>query len=127
MRESSATGSDDGRVEAHKLRYRAPKLVVYGSVRNLTGAVTPNLLGDTLTTRPSDAACKENAVRVGEHPAGFGIYLFDYKPAFRDAFGHDRQFGVMAQEVEPIVPEAVTFGTDGYRRVDYARLGIVRH
>jgi hypothetical protein len=64
---------------------------------------------------------------VGEHPAGFGIFLFDYKAEYRDAFGHGRQFGVMADEVEGIVPEAVMVAEDGYRRVDYARLGITRH
>jgi hypothetical protein len=111
-----------------KLHYAAPTLSIYGSVRQLTGSqsnVGLDVMG--MVQLISDAAYKENAVRIGEHPAGFGLYLFDYKPAFRDAFGHGRQFGVMAQEVEPIVPEAVTMGDDGYRRVDYARLGITRH
>ena len=33
----------------------------------------------------------------------------------------------MADEVEGIVPEAVSLDADGFRRVDYARLGITRH
>lgn len=69
---------------------------------------------------------KENVLRVGEHPAGFGLYLFDYKPEF-SAFGTGRQFGVMADEVEKIVPEAVTVGSHGFRTVNYALLGITRH
>jgi hypothetical protein len=128
--QSSTAGKSkagDGRGSRGKQPYRTPTLTVYGSIRDMTGSVTGGR-GDGLGMQtPSDVACKENAARVGQHPAGFGIYLFDYKPEFRDAFGHGRQFGVMAQEVEPIVPGAVSIGNDGYRRVDYARLGIVRH
>lgn len=111
-----------------RLRYRRPVLTVYGSVKELTGTVAISAFGDNVSMMPnSDIACKENVVRIGEHPAGFGIYLFDYKPEFRDALGHGRQFGVIAQEVEPIVPDAVAIAKDGLRRVDYARLGITRH
>ncbi len=38
------------------------------------------------------------------------------------AFG--RQFGVMADEVEAVLPQAVVMHPDGYKRVDYALLGI---
>jgi hypothetical protein len=63
---------------------------------------------------------------VGEHPLGIGLYLFDYKSSFREAWGHGRQFGVMADEVERVMPEAVRIGSDGYWLVDYALLGIER-
>lgn len=76
------------------------------------------------TNPGSDIRIKENITPVGKHPAGFGLYLFDYLPQFKDNFGHGRKFGVMAQEVEPIIPEAVSVGSDGYKRVNYARLGI---
>ena len=75
----------------------------------------------------SDRAIKQNIVRIGEHPLGIGLYLFDYKSDYRDVWGHGRQFGVMADEVEKIVPEAVTVGSHGFRTVDYALLGITRH
>jgi hypothetical protein len=74
----------------------------------------------------SDPVLKENALRIGEHPAGFGIYLFNYKTEYSE-FGMGRQFGVMADEVEQIVPAAVTVGAHGYRTVNYALLGITRH
>jgi hypothetical protein len=32
--------------------------------------------------------------------------------------------GVMAQEVEALMPDAVARGDDGYMRVDYGRLGL---
>ena len=72
----------------------------------------------------SDRTLKQNIVRVGTHPAGFGLYLFDYKPEFREAAGVGRQFGVMADEVEAVLPQAVVMHPDGYKRVDYALLGI---
>ena len=65
---------------------------------------------------------KDNIARIDTHPAGFGLYLFDYKPEYSAVT--TRQFGVIAQEVENIVPEAVVVGADGIRRVNYALLGI---
>ena len=113
-----------------KLAYQRPSLTVYGSVRELTGAATgANGDGNSLNmvAKASDPAAKENAVRIGTHPAGFGIYLFDYKADLRDAHGHGRQFGVMANEVEMVLPEAVMVRADGYRAVNYSMLGITHH
>lgn len=118
------TDQNNGR---SKKPYSVPTLTVYGSVKELTGA-TSGAVGDGvgMNMAPSDPALKENAVRVGDHPAGFGIYLFDYKAEF-SGFGMGRQFGVMADEVERIMPEAVSIGAHGYRTVNYALLGITRH
>ncbi len=119
-------GSD---VAGTKLAYQSPSLTVYGSVRELTGG-TSGMSGDAngkFMAGKSDPAVKENAVRIGSHPAGFGIYLFDYKAEFQAAHGHGRQFGVMANEVELVVPEAVVVEADGYRAVNYGLLGITRH
>jgi hypothetical protein len=76
----------------------------------------------------SERYLKKRIVRVGDHPLGFGLYLFDYKPEYRDlaGAGHGRQFGVMIDEVEPIVPQAVSMGEHGFKLVDYAMLGIAR-
>ena len=38
-------------------------------------------------------------------------------------FGHGRQVGVIAQDVEKVVPEIVSTGTNGYKSVAYDRLG----
>lgn len=75
----------------------------------------------------SDRLMKENVVYVDCHPLGIGLYLFDYKPEFRDLWGHGRQFGVMADEVEQVMPEAVSVHPDGYKMVNYAMLGISRN
>jgi hypothetical protein len=106
--------------------YTSPQLRVYGPVSRLTmGATGTGPDGVMMTMSPgmgSDRSIKENIVRVGTHPLGIGLYLFDYKPEFRDANRHDRQLGVMADEVETILPEAVTVHPDGYKMVDYAIL-----
>ena len=122
--------------EAAPLRaaYTRPVLHVYGSVSQLTmgfgGSSVDSIMisnrmlmgggGGAPTT--SDRATKENIVRVGTHPLGIGLYLFDYKPEYRDANSQGRQFGVMADEVETVLPEAVVTHPDGYKMVDYGML-----
>lgn len=128
--DAAGTGVNLDRAVGAKRAYQRPSLTVYGSVRELTGAAT-GTAGDgnvfNKVTKTSDPAAKENAVRIGTHPAGFGIYLFDYKAELCDAHGHGRQFGVMANEVEMVLPEAVVVGADGYRAVNYSMLGITHH
>ena len=62
----------------------------------------------------SDVRLKSNIVKVGDHPKGFGIYEYDI-------FGR-RERGVMAQEVEKIIPEAVMEHPSGYKMVNYGAL-----
>jgi hypothetical protein len=62
----------------------------------------------------SDIRLKSNIVKVGEHPKGFGIYEYDI-------FGR-RERGVMAQEVEKIIPEAVMEHPSGFKMVNYGAL-----
>ena len=125
-------------VSSQKRAYQAPQLMCYGALRALTqgGSQTPNEDNSpgslceanrkTSAICGSDSAIKQNIVRVGEHSLGIGLYLFDYKPEFRDQWGHARMFGVMAQEVQSVMPEAVCVHPDGYKMVNYAMLGIDR-
>lgn len=113
--------------QTSKKAYGRPELVEFGTVRNLTGgslAVGTDTGFTAGKNARSDRRYKENIQRVDTHPAGFGLYLFDYKAEFRDESGHGRRFGVMADEVEAIVPSAVIRDASGYARVDYAQLGI---
>lgn len=108
-----------------KSSYSSPRLQVYGSVSKVTMGSGGN--GNDASgsmTKMSHPNTKENIVRVGEHPLGIGLYLFDYKPEFRAQCGCGRQFGVMANEVETVMPEAVILHPDGYKMVDYAMLGV---
>ena len=77
-------------------------------------------------TKMSDRRSKANIVRIGNHPLGIGLYLFDYRAEFRDEWGHGRQLGVMADEVETVVPDAVSVHANGLKVVDYSKLGIDR-
>jgi hypothetical protein len=71
----------------------------------------------------SDAEIKQDIVKVGDHPAGFGVYEFDYKPEYANTWGRGRRRGVLAQEVQAVMPEAVQMHPDGYLMVDYGRIG----
>ena len=62
----------------------------------------------------SDRRLKTNIVKVGDDPRGFGIYEYDI-------FGR-RERGVMAQEVEKIIPDAVMEHPSGYKMVNYGAL-----
>jgi hypothetical protein len=114
--------------DQNKKVYSRPVLTAHGSVSELTmgSATVGNDGGTGRKNQQSDRATKENIVRVGEHPLGIGLYLFDYQPEYREASGHGRQFGVMADEVEAVMPEAVSVHANGYKMVDYAMLGIDR-
>ena len=72
----------------------------------------------------SDIRMKENIEKVGKMANGLNIYTYEYKPEFRnDPFaGHGKHIGVMAQEVEEIMPEAVITRLDGYKMVNYGAL-----
>jgi hypothetical protein len=112
--------------EAQLKEYTPPVLKVYGAVRDLTLG-TGTVTGDSgALSMPigSDPALKENIVRVGTHPLGIGLYLFDYKPEFQAEWGVGRRFGVMADEVEAVVPAAVSRSANGFMAVNYAMLGV---
>ncbi len=121
---------DSPKARREKKPYVAPKLVKYGDVRSLTQVSTmgstEESAGSGVMKPGSDRRLKENVVRIGSHALGFGLYLFDYKVEFRREHGVGRQFGVMADEVERVVPQAVSRDACGFQFVDYAMLGIRR-
>jgi hypothetical protein len=135
---AEASSQDAGRVARHceKKAYSQPTLVRFGQVAALTQNGTAFCHDDsgtcvvsaTMSGRisGSDRRIKENIRRVGDHPMGVGLYLFDYKPEYRGRWGHGRQFGVMADEVERVMPQAVTEHADGYKMVCYDTIGISR-
>jgi hypothetical protein len=64
----------------------------------------------------SDRRLKENIVKVGETPAGLGVYEYNF-------IGSGiTETGVLAQEVEKAFPHAVVTGDDGYKRVFYGEV-----
>ena len=68
--------------------------------------------------RRSDVRLKHDVVLLARLDNGLGFYRFAYN-------GSDQFYvGVMAQEVQEVLPEAVVRTGDGYLRVDYDMLGL---
>jgi len=68
--------------------------------------------------RRSDILLKHDVTLLGRLDNGLGFYRFSYN-------GSNKAYvGVMAQEVQTLVPEAVLRGSDGYLRVRYDALGL---
>jgi Protein of unknown function (DUF3300) len=68
--------------------------------------------------RRSDLRLKHDIVLLGRLDDGLGYYRFTYNG------GHTTYVGVMAQEVQTVMPSAVIYGADGYLRVSYDKLGL---
>lgn len=64
----------------------------------------------------SDMRFKENIRRIGTLASGVGTYVFNY------IGDKAQQFGVMAQDVLDIIPEAVGRSTDGVLYVNYGKV-----
>jgi hypothetical protein len=83
------------------------------------GAANANMQGitsalGTAAMAFSDVRLKSNIERIGTHERGFGIYEYDI---------FDRhEIGVLAQEVEQIMPEAVAEHASGFKMVNYGIL-----
>jgi len=88
----------------------------YGIEQSGANALTSGLfsLGGAGVAKYSDRRLKSNIERIGTHKLGIGIYEYDI-------FG-ERQQGVMADEVEKIMPEAVLMQPSGYKMVNYGLL-----
>lgn len=109
--------------------YSPPTLTVFGHVAALTQGSNCSASNDGNGSCPSsggtdmgklsDRRAKEGIVRIGDHPLGFGLYLFSYasEPG-------RRHFGVMADEVAAVMPEAIVPRADGLLTVRYDLLGI---
>jgi Protein of unknown function (DUF3300)/Chaperone of endosialidase len=68
--------------------------------------------------RRSDVRLKHDITLLGRLDNGLGFYRFMYN-------GSDKAYvGVMAQEVQTIMPEAVVHDRDGYLKVHYDMLGL---
>jgi len=70
----------------------------------------------------SDINLKENIKKVGSLDNGLNLYSYNYKDGYDLPEG--KQVGVMAQEVEAIMPEAVVEMDNGFKGVNYAMLGV---
>lgn len=89
-----------------------------GGLGQIGGAYAGSAAGSAqLASLFSDIRLKENIEHVGMEK-GHNIYEFDYKD------GSGRFRGVMADEVEKIEPDAVTVHSNGYKMVNYDKIGL---
>lgn len=67
----------------------------------------------------SDRRMKENVIKIGKLDNGLDLYRFEYKPEFKDIAGYGQHVGVMADEAEKVMPQAVMQHQNGYKMVNY--------
>jgi hypothetical protein len=67
----------------------------------------------------SDPKMKENIIKIGALDNGLNLYRFEYKPEFKEIAGYGHHVGVMADEVEKVMPQAVMQHENGYKMVNY--------
>ena len=100
---------------------RAAALAAAGIEEAASAAVTAGVVG--IAAEAAAAAVPTSGSSTiwccsGELEDGLGYYRFVYNG------GHTAYVGVMAQEVEGVMPKAVSVGADGYLRVSYDMLGL---
>ncbi len=88
---------------------------IYGLKNLVHGGTAVTTTGNTIS---SDMRLKHDIILLGRLDNGLGFYRFAYNG------GDEAYVGVMAQEVEAVMPDAVVRGADGYLRVSYEKLGV---
>ncbi len=95
----------------------APAVVLLLSVKP-SQVQAQNYFSETNGGAVSDIRLKRDIALLSRLDNGLGLYRYRY------LWSDQVYVGVMAQEVEKVMPEAVARGADGYLRVDYQRLGL---
>jgi hypothetical protein len=111
-------GAPSGSVQERPI-YENPSQQGLGNLLSIAG--TAGMMG----FKPfSDIRTKENIKQVGLMANGLGVYEYEYKKEFKDhpSAGHGKFIGVMAHEVEKVIPEAVSIDLDGYKHIDYSKI-----
>jgi hypothetical protein len=110
------------------------RLQVFGDIRvgdSGTNGCVKNFAGTQLTgTCPSDRRLKKNITPFGsvlDQVAALQPVHFDWRTTeFPDRhFGESRTYGLIAQDVEEVLPELVVTGKDGFKAVDYTELPLL--
>jgi len=74
-------------------------------------------LGGAAITKYSDRRLKTNIKKIGEMANGLALYAYDY-------IWGEHDIGVMADEVEKVMPKAVITMQNGFKAVNYTMLGV---
>lgn len=70
----------------------------------------------------SDVRLKENLNKIGQLPSGLGLYSWDWKDSAPSDAKSNPTIGVIAQEVQQLIPDAIVQREDGYMAVDYSKV-----
>jgi len=99
------------------------------AVGNITASATVGRIdasNDVVAFSTSDIRLKENITPILNPISkieAIGGYTFDWKPEHKDLHGFEgHDVGVIAQEIEVIMPEVVTTRDSGYKAVKYEKL-----
>jgi len=119
-----ATGKQVGMANAPMDLYSKYASIVYGTPGsgggNFAGTQGSDNKSSSFGFNLSDRNAKQDIQKIGALENGINLYKYQYKPEFRDQWGHGPQIGVIAQEVELVMPEAVVSTDDGYKVVNYS-------
>lgn len=98
------------------------QLAAYNAQQAAQGGFLGGLmnLGGAAITRYSDIRLKKYIKKIGELSNGLNVYKYHYKKGF--GLPEGLQVGVMAQEVEKVMPQAVITMPNGYKAVNYGLL-----
>lgn len=94
---------------------------ITGSNGQFTGALT--VTGDITAYHSSDRRLKDNIEVIEgslEKISKIGGYTFDWNN--NQAYHHGHDVGVIAQEIEEVLPEVVVTRENGYKAVRYEKL-----
>lgn len=92
-----------------------------GSLTGGTSDVVSSLIGNWQNI-VSDVRLKENITKVGSLDSGINLYTWNWNEEGKRLAGDTPTVGVLAQEVQQVMPEAVTRGDHGYLTVNYSKL-----
>ena len=92
----------------------------------ITGNISGSIIrasGDVIAFNSSDKRLKDNIIQIGsplDKINKIGGYEFDWNENQQIYYGHD--VGVIAQEIEEVIPEAVKDRDGGYKGVQYEKI-----
>ena len=72
----------------------------------------------------SDVRLKTNIKFLRKLASGVKVYSWTWNKRGKELAGSQPGYGVLAQQILNIIPEAVSRGDDGYLRVDYSKVGV---
>ena len=120
------TAGSQGLMQAAQTQYGATQAAnaanaqFWGGLISAGGMAAAGRTAAPMLLAGSDINIKQNIKLISKTKGGHNLYSFEYKKEFKDREGHGSFIGVMAQEVEKLIPEAVVLSKDGYKMVNYS-------